>query len=82
MQIVPAILPKNIEDIRQKLARVHGHFGQRRLGDLQVQLDQLLDAFEGLRGQAEQGLEVGLVGGGELFRGQIGHEETPCERVD
>jgi ribulose-phosphate 3-epimerase len=24
MQIIPAILPKNIEDIRQKLARVHG----------------------------------------------------------
>jgi hypothetical protein len=25
-----------------------GGFGQRGLGDLQVQLDQLLDAFEGL----------------------------------
>jgi hypothetical protein len=47
------------------------------LGDLQVQLDQLFHAFEGLVGQTEQGFEVGLVGGGELFRGETGHGVSP-----
>jgi hypothetical protein len=41
--------------------------GQRGLGGLQVQLDQLLDAFEGLVGQAEQGFEVGFLRGEELL---------------
>jgi hypothetical protein len=37
---------------------------------LQVQFDELLDAFEGLVGQAEEGFDIGLVGGNNLFSGQ------------
>ena len=55
---------------RQRGLGGFGGFAQRGLGDLQVQLDQLLDAFEGLGGQAEQGFDVGLLGGDELFSGQ------------
>ena len=57
---------------RQRGLGVFGGFGHRGLGDLQVQFDQLLDAFEGLAGQAEQGFDVGLVGGNDLFNGHHG----------
>jgi len=53
------------------LGRVGG-FAQGGLGDLQVQLDELLDAFESLVGQTEQGFDVGLVGGNDLFSGEEG----------
>jgi hypothetical protein len=56
---------------QQGLGVVRG-FGQGGLGGGQVQFDQLLDAFESLGGQAEQGVEGGLLGGDELFRGQHG----------
>jgi hypothetical protein len=49
-----------------------GDFAERGLRDLQVQLDQLFDAREGLAGQTQQGFGGGLVGGGDLFDGQHG----------
>jgi hypothetical protein len=36
---------------------------------LKVQLDQALNAFECLVGQAEQGFNIRLVGGNHLFNG-------------
>jgi hypothetical protein len=57
---------------RQRSLGGLGGLGQRGLGDLQVQLDELLDAFEGLVGQAEEGLDIGLVGGDQLFSGEGG----------
>ena len=39
------------------------------LGGSEVQFDQLLEAGKGLGGEALQGLQVGFVGGGELFSG-------------
>jgi hypothetical protein len=38
-------------------------------GGSQVQFDQLFEAGESLGGEALQGLQVGFVGGGELFSG-------------
>ena len=53
------------------------HFAQRSLGDLQVQLDELLDAFERLVGQVEQRFEVGFLGGNDLFEAvSMGSELT------
>jgi len=49
-----------------------GGFGQGGLGGGDVQLDELLDAFEGLRGQAEEGFDVGFLRGQDLFSGQHG----------
>jgi hypothetical protein len=54
---------------RQRGLGVRGGFGHRRLGDLEVELDQLLDAFERRVGQVEQGLDVGLLGAHDLFNG-------------
>jgi hypothetical protein len=45
-------------------------FAHRGLGHLQVQLDELFNAFEGLGGQAEQRVKVGLLRGDDLFCGQ------------
>jgi hypothetical protein len=42
-------------------------FGEHGLGDLHVQLDELLDAFEGLVGETEEGFDVGLLGSHHLF---------------
>jgi uncharacterized repeat protein (TIGR03806 family) len=49
---------------------VGGGFVQGGLGGGHVQFDELFDAFEGLVGQAEQGFDVGFVGGQDLFSGQ------------
>jgi hypothetical protein len=49
-----------------------------RDGDLQVQLDELLDAFERLVGQAEQVVEVGFVCSQQLLRVVSGHGHAPC----
>ena len=48
---------------------VLGGLGQRGLGNLQVQLDELFDAFKGFLGEPEQGLDIGFVGGNQLFSG-------------
>ena len=47
-----------------------GGFLQRRLGNLDIQLDELLDAFQGLLGETEHGLDVGFLGDNDLFSGQ------------
>ena len=47
-----------------------GDFTDGGLGDLQVQLNELLDAFEGFVGETEEGLDIGALGGGDLFGGQ------------
>jgi hypothetical protein len=44
-------------------------FADRVLRDLQVQLDKLLDAFEGGARQAEQRFDVALLGADDLFNG-------------
>jgi hypothetical protein len=54
---------------RQGGLGVRGGIGDRRLGDLQVQLDQLLDAFEGGAGEAEKGFDVALLDIDDLFNG-------------
>ena len=61
---------------RQRGGGRFGGFAQRGLCDLQVQLDELLDAFEGLGGEAEQGLDAGLLGGHELISGEGGGHEN------
>ncbi|WP_316893264.1 hypothetical protein [Ralstonia mannitolilytica] len=43
---------------------------QGGLDDLQVQFDQLFDAFKCLVGQAEEGFQVGLVRRSDLFLSQ------------
>jgi hypothetical protein len=52
-----------------------GGFADGAARDLQVQLDELFHAFEGLLGQAEEGLDVGLLGGDDLVSGEVGHGE-------
>jgi hypothetical protein len=52
-----------------------GGFGQGGLGGGEVQLDELLDAFEGLGGQAEEGFDGGFLRGQDLFSGQ--HVDSP-----
>ena len=47
-----------------------GGFAQGGLGGGQVQLDELLDAFERLAGQAEEGFDRGFLRGQDLFSGQ------------
>ena len=54
---------------RQRGLRGRGGFAERGLRDLQVQVDEFLDAFECLAGQAEHGFDIGFVGGDQLFRG-------------
>ena len=54
---------------------VCGGFGHRGLGGRDVQLDELLDAFERLAGQAEEGVDVGLLGVDDLFDGD--HVRSP-----
>ena len=49
---------------------VLGGFAQGGLGGGHVQLDELLDAFESLGGQAEEGFDGGFLRGQDLFSGQ------------
>ena len=58
---------------RQGGLGVFGGFADRGARHLQVQFDELLDAFERLVGQAEEGFDVGLLGGDNLVSGQ--HDE-------
>ena len=51
--------------------------GEGSLGGLHIQLDQLFHAFEGFLGQAEEGFDVGFLGGNDLFSGQ--HNSFSCE---
>jgi len=54
-------------DAQQGLGVVGG-LGQRSLGGLQVEFNQFLDAFEGLLGQTEEGLDLGFLGGDDFRR--------------
>jgi hypothetical protein len=51
-------------------ANSSGGFCQQGLGSRQIQLDELLHAFKGLASQAEEGFDIGFVGGQNLFSGQ------------
>jgi hypothetical protein len=55
-------------DGQRGLGRLRG-FSHRGLGGREVELDQLLDAFERLAGEAEKGVDVGLLGVDDLFDG-------------
>src|SRR5262249_3653983 len=63
-------------DVQARLGRLGG-FGQGGAGSGDVQFDDLLDAFESLGGQAEQGFDIGLLGGQQLLSGQ--HYGSPSQ---
>jgi hypothetical protein len=54
---------------RQRGLGVLGSLGEAGLGDLQVQFDELFHAVEGLLGQAEEGFDIALLSGDDLFSG-------------
>jgi hypothetical protein len=54
---------------RQRGLHVLRGVADRGLGDLEVQLDELLDAFEGGSGEAEQRFDVALLDADVLFNG-------------
>jgi hypothetical protein len=58
---------------RQRALSIFLAFRERGFHNLEVQFDQLLDAFKCFGRQAEQCVEVGFLGCGELLRGQQSH---------